>query len=337
MTGEIDTQGRISMIGGLELKLEIAYDAGSRTMIIPKENLYGDGGIERLSEALKRELQVLSYEAWKGPHDSFDYSRHLMQVVGVDRITQAAEIAFIDDEELDQIETCLIPHARSVAEALAANRHASRPPFRALYVKDVKELEQDGSQGSLWENGPCVFLVQTRSEEAIRGEFPILEERKRLWGFDPAFHDVTAVLREMAEAFGDRSGSLVPSSLVAPFFFLYREKERLDGFSPGPSFEQLRLFANNFTVQEVKFRACKAVLNRVYYYLSLLDSRQLDACPFLGKRDGIYVVDMSFIPEKYRLDLKRAEELLIVSLKRWLMTLESSSSASETQISTSLG
>ena len=88
------------------------------------------------------------------------------------------------------------------------------------------------------------------------------------------------------------------------------------------AFKGLKLFANNYTIQDVKIKECKAVLNRVYCHLSHQDPARLDACPFLAKQDGIYVVDLSFIPEKYRLDVKHAEKLLNQSLREWLLTVE---------------
>jgi len=132
------------------------------------------------------------------------------------------------------------------------------------------------------------------------------------------------VLRQMAESFRSDYDARAASWLAAPFFFLYRDKERLDGFSPGPLFTVFRLFANNYTCQGVKIRDSKAVLNRVAFYLSQLEPEMLDACPFLCIQEGIYVLDMSFIPEKYRLDLRRAERLVISSLERWLEVVEGS-------------
>jgi hypothetical protein len=60
-----------------------------------------------------------------------------------------------------------------------------------------------------------------------------------------------------------------------------------------------------------------------------LESTHADACFFLGKRNGIYTVDLSFIPEKYRLDVKHAEEVLNSCLKEWLIALEGSAQGSE--------
>ena len=111
--------------------------------------------------------------------------------------------------------------------------------------------------------------------------------------------------------------------MAAPFFFLLRQGVCLEGFGTGSLADELRLFANNYTAQGVKIKRCKAALNRAYHYLSQLEPEQLGACPFLSERDGIYVVDLSFIPEKYRLDVTRAENILNSGLKTWLTTVES--------------
>jgi hypothetical protein len=53
-----------------------------------------------------------------------------------------------------------------------------------------------------------------------------------------------------------------------------------------------------------------------------LDREQLDKCPFLSNREGIYVVDISYMPEKYRLDAKRAQEILNSGLRNWLSIMD---------------
>jgi len=95
MTGEIDTQGRVLGIGGLPVKLETAHAAGCKTMIIPKENLQGKEGVEGLPGDFKRELQILSYEEWEQGRELPDPSRYALQVIAVDHILQAAEVAFV--------------------------------------------------------------------------------------------------------------------------------------------------------------------------------------------------------------------------------------------------
>lgn len=330
MTGEIDTQGRITIIGGLDVKLETAYDAGCRTMIIPTENLFGEGGVERLSEALKQELHVLSYRDWKDNPSSFDYTRHTLQILGVDHIVQASDIAFIDEEELLKVEASFLPHARMVREALVAGSFSVQPEFRVVYVKDPQELVLDSSVDHFWEKSGCVFLVRPPAGDVVRSAFPELEMGKRLWDFDPKANNLGSMLHVMSESADAHAVAPLYSSLVAPFFFLVRDRETLDSFSPSPRFERLRLFANNFTVQGVKIRDSKAILNRVCLYLSGLNDELLDACPFLGVREGIHVIDMSFIPEKYRLDLRRAETIVGRSLQRWLHSVEGTGDRDDT-------
>lgn len=129
---------------------------------------------------------------------------------------------------------------------------------------------------------------------------------------------------------GPQGGGPVPFALIAPFFFLIRDKKTLEEFSRGPYCNTLRLFANNYTLQGVKIRESKPILNRVWWHLSRLTPQLLDTCPFIAMKEGIYVIDMSFIPEKYRLDLKRAETLIRKSLQRWLHCLESTEDRDDT-------
>lgn len=96
MTGEIDTQGRVLAVGGLDIKLETAYAADCKRMIIPKENLQGREGLDRLSNEFKLELQILSFEEWKTTQELQEATRPIMQVVAVEHILQAVEVAFVD-------------------------------------------------------------------------------------------------------------------------------------------------------------------------------------------------------------------------------------------------
>lgn len=322
MTGEIDTQGRITVVGGLDVKFETAYDAGCRTMIIPKQNLYGDGGVERLSDALKRELQVLTYEEWKENKHPFDYSRKLMELVAVDHIVQAADIAFINEDELQNMETALVPHARSATGVLAAAGVSHQSAVCLVYVKGLEELEGEGLDGAFWENNHSVLVVKAEAKEAILVRFPVLEEQKRWREYDPVSSDIAGILGDIADSLPDGAPAAITPSLVAPYYFLQRERKKLDELRGNSRLKGLKLFANNFVVQGVKVRSCKAPLNRVMFHLSHLDPERLRACPFLKIHEGVYVLDISFIPEKYRLDLARAERILTNSLKNWLMTVE---------------
>jgi ATP-dependent Lon protease len=60
----------------------------------------------------------------------------------------------------------------------------------------------------------------------------------------------------------------------------------------------------------------------VAFYLGRRDPSHTESCPFLAKKQGNYCVDLSLIPEKYRLDVKQAEEVLNRCLNRWLQEAE---------------
>jgi len=140
MTGEIDTHGRVTAVGGLDVKLETAASAGCKTVIIPRENLHRPGDIERFPEALRRELQVLTYEQWQGAHEPCDLVQHVLPVVAVDDIVQAHHVAVIYELELAAVETQFAAHARSVARELALRERGQRRGVLALVVKDLAEL-----------------------------------------------------------------------------------------------------------------------------------------------------------------------------------------------------
>ena len=330
MTGEIDTQGRVTLVGGLDLKLETSYDAGCKTMLIPRENLVGEGGIEKLSDALRDELQVLSYEEWKQEHEPFDRERHVLQVVAVDHILQAADVAFIRQEELDALVACFRPYADSMAAPLAKVRKKPERCIRILYVKDAGELDLEGFETSLWEKSGYVFLVGPEAKETVRMRFPDFEKQGRLWDFDPAGKHLASMFPKIAGAL--KTGSSGPVSLVlqAPYFFLSSDDVSKPGFDPGPDFSGMTLLANNYSDGGLKIKACKPVLNRAYAHLTRLDPGHLEACPFLCRRDNIHVVDLSYIPEKYRLDSKRAEAILTGCLRDWLTAVEKTQTREKT-------
>jgi ATP-dependent Lon protease len=110
-------------------------------------------------------------------------------------------------------------------------------------------------------------------------------------------------------------------SLVAPFYFLKRDGIGPGAFPEGVCHEGIKIFANNYTLQGIKIKGCKSALNHSYSWLARLRPETLDACPFLGRRDGVYVADLSFIPEQYRLDIQRAEKILNRCLHRWMETV----------------
>ncbi len=322
MTGEIDTQGRITGIGALAVKLESACDAGCKTVIIPRENLEGEEGVERLSDALKHELQTLTYETWKVRHSPFDHERHLLQIIAVDDILQAADIAFIDQEELKKLESAFVPHALSVAEMVAKDRESSTPRLTVLYLKDIKELEPETAEECFWESRECVLLAPPEVKATILARFPRLGTHACLRDFDPVRQDLGPILQELIAPVPEKPFTPVRVCMVAPFFFFVRQRAALEEYARNPAVEALQLFANNYTAQGFKIKVCKTLLNRVYNQLSRLDPTLLDECPFLAKREGIHIVDLSFIPEKYRLDTQRGAKILKGALSKWLTTIE---------------
>ncbi|MFC1836418.1 S16 family serine protease [Thermodesulfobacteriota bacterium] len=322
MTGEIDTHGRISVIGGLDVKLETACDAGCKTVVIPRENLAGETGIERLSDALKKEIQVLTYDEWKSKHQPFDYEQHTLQVVAVTDILQAAEISFIDDEEIESVETCFNEHALCAAQELLRSRKNRGRCVRVLYIKDPKELDLGDLEDPFWADCGSLFLVRPAASEDARRQLSEISENSLLLDFDASREDFSAIFEKLNKTVAGGLESLARLSMVAPFYSLKQNLSRIEALGLGPDFEGFRLFANNYTAQRVKIKSCKAILNRVFCYLAQLEEDFLDDCPFLSKIDEIYVVDLSFIPEKYRLDVGRAEEIVMKSLRNWLAQTE---------------
>jgi len=325
MTGEIDTQGRILGVGSLDVKLETAYDAGCKTMIIPKENLYGEEGIERLPEALKTELLVLSYEQWKGEHVPFDYGKDALQVVAVDHIVQAAEIACIDQEELARTEASFISHARSVVQAQRTIVMDRVVHCCVIYAKALEELDLGSLDPNFWDRFKCIFLLPTKMRDEVLRAYPDLEDRARFRDFDPSRETFASAVKEVEKTLaGTATGSPLRLSIIGPFFFLKAHSIHQADFPVSPPLQELRLLASNYICQGLKVKGCKPLLHRVYCHFAQLPLTVLDGCPFLSRHEGIYCVDLSFVPEKYRLHLKRTEEILNRGLKKWAAIVEGS-------------
>ena len=330
MTGEIDTQGRITAVGALDVKLDIAFDAGCKTIIIPEENLTGKGGLARLPDSLKEELQILTYEEWKEPHASFDYNRHALQVVAVKHIVEAVDIAFIYDLDIQSLRTPFLAHADQVAEHFGGVPIDSTRSPLIIQLKSLVELSSEHVEAALWKKIHCyTLLVNPQIRKTILDEFPDLETEVEFRDLDTGRQELSQVMEEILGAYTREPNAQVRVALVAPFFLL-----KQDGLLEGlphrfPSVRSLEVFANNYTVQDVKIKNCKALLNLTYCYLSHLEKEIIEACPFLGRREGIYVVDLSFIPEKYRLDIHRAEEILNDCLRHWVRRVEERSKGLE--------
>ena len=323
MTAEIDTRGRITAVGALSLKLETAFNAGCRTVIIPRENLFGEGGIERLPEALKEELQVLTYEEWIGNHRPFDYARQILEVVAVDDICQAASVAFIDDAELDALEVAFGSHAREVAQKLSAQSSQSPTTLQVLQLKSPEEVDPAFIDAFLHRTPYRLhLLILPEIREALLAHLGIRRKSLALTDFDPKKQRLTPILHGLLESSAGPSSTAVRPTLVAPYYLLKRDGISTGDFPPGAHFEGIRLCANNFTAQGVKIKRCKPLLNHAYAILAMLESSEIEACPFITRQDGVYVADLSFIPEKYRLDVPRSETILNRTLTRWLNTVK---------------
>ena len=220
VTGEIDTQGRITGVGGLDVKLETAANAGCKTVIIPRDNLHGPGGIERFPEALKRELQILTFEEWASPHEPFDYARHVLQVVAVDHILEAQQIACIDNDELKAVEERFVEHAETVAASLAARRGERQSCPVAVLVKDVSELAETHFMSTLCEHcSGCHLLIPREGQQTLLGRFPHLAPCVKPLDFDASSGNLAQALESLIEA-QPKSGAPARLAVIAPFFAL---------------------------------------------------------------------------------------------------------------------
>lgn len=323
MTAEIDTRGRITAVGALSLKLETAFNAGCRTVIIPRENLFGEGGIERLPEALKEELQVLTYEEWVGKHRPFDYAHHILEVVAVDDICQAAAVAFVEDADLAALETAFESHARETVQKLRTHSRLGRTTLQILQLKSLEEVDPAFMEVFLRRTDCHLnLLLLPELREAVQARLGRRLSSLGLIEFDPKEQRLTPILHGLLESAAGPSAKAVRPTLVAPYYLLKRDGIDPGDFPPGARSEGIRLCANNFTAQGVKIKRCKQLLNRAYATLAMLEAPEFEVCPFVARQDGIYVADLSYIPEKYRLDVQRAETILNRSLTHWLNTLK---------------
>lgn len=315
-TGEIDTQGRVTGIGGMAVKLETAYAAGCRTLIIPKENLTGNEGIDRLPEALKKELQILTFEQWESSHEPFDYSRHMLQVIAVDDIVQASKVAFIEQEEIDSFDLFFEEHAGKARAELAA---AGLRTLRVLFVDNFGAADPELPGAHLCSDGhECIILVRPDYREEISKKLDLSAGKGLIREFDPGRERLLDVLREIKSDYEGFSAQPLRMSLIAPLAFLRREAIRPEDLEPDAAFAGLRIFADSCTAGNVPVRDCSITLARSLSRLVDLSDELLEGCPFLSKSAGVYAPTVGFIAEKYRLDVRRAQEILDRCLSRWL-------------------
>jgi ATP-dependent Lon protease len=314
VTGEIDTQGRITAVGGLDVKLETAASAGCKTVIIPRENLRGPGGIERFPVALRRELQILSFSEWSGEHPPHDPSRHVLEVVAVDHIVEAWQVAALFTEPIEALLASLGASARALRDRLRGEPAPREHDVLVVVAKSVDELEEESLDGA--HDGHPVdrfVLVPPESERSAAKRLPELDASAHILTFDPGEQELRTELARAIERGAD-AGRARDLWLVGPYFLL--RQAIADGSHPVG-----RLCANNYCVQGFKLKHSKALLNRSYSVLAGLGPEAMSHCPLLAVREGVVVVDLSVIPERLRLDVARAELLLHQCFQAWLGAL----------------
>jgi hypothetical protein len=306
-TGEIGTRGRVTGIGGLDVKLETAVHAGCTTLIIPAENLRGPGGIASLPEALRRELQVLDMETWRQLHPSPDRSRQLLQVVAVNHLLEAWEVARVDPKDLDAAEAEVVARGERFARG-TAERHEPCPP--AILVKQAGELTGYGSAELCPDCPGCQLIVPegTGLPASATASRATIES-----------HDGAELAERTRRAVETRLATAGCASVVAPYFVL-REAgltEPRDG---------LVAIASNWTADGHKLKIDRSLVHRLACRVLGAGARALEECPLLERDDGVWVISLAAVPEKYRLDPLRAEALAARLIEAWLSSSELSAS-----------
>jgi len=322
MTGEIDTQGRILGVGALDLKLETACNAGCKTMIIPKENMGGVRGIEELPETLKKELQILTYGQWKTQHEPFDYRCHTLQVVAVDHISQAADVAFIKEDEIRKLANSFVDHGRKTASVLLKSNGRKGLPQCFWYIKDTSEVPETLASWPLLDKFRSIILCSSETQKGIRERMPSLIEEVVFQDFTPGKDSLNESIHRFIKSCDPQVRRSTYISIIAPFYFIIKEGIDASELARNAGVKEMRVFANNYTLQGVKIKPSKKALNEVYLRLAAMETKYVKNCPFLKQVNGIFVADLGFIPEKYRLDIKHAQEILQMATKKWVKSVD---------------
>jgi ATP-dependent Lon protease len=147
--------------------------------------------------------------------------------------------------------------------------------------------------------------------------------------FDPEAERLVDVLREIKNANWDSSGPPLIMTLIAPLPFLKKEGIRPEDLGRDADFLGLRIFAGCCTAENVPIRDCRTMLARFFSFLVKFTDELLEQCPFLAREDGVYAPTVAFIPEKYRIDARRAEEILDRGLLKWLNIISGESEEPE--------
>ncbi len=297
-TGEIGTRGRITGVGGLDVKLETAVHAGCKTLVIPRENLVGPAGIAGLPEALKRELQVLDFAEWRENRRSMDYEHQLLRVVAVGHLTEAWEVARLDTAALDEVEQRVVEHAEQFAQHAISDRPC--PPN--VVVKDDGELAGFGSPALCAGCPGCHLLVPSGSELPAS-----VADRAQQIHYAPGG---SGLARQLESTVSDQLRSGERPVVVAPYFVL-RDAGLVDR-------QDVVAVASNWLTDGRKLSSGRDLVHRVSCRLLRNGRETLEGFPLFRRQDGVYAITLDAVPEECRLDLGRCEELVRRFLSRWL-------------------
>jgi len=308
MTGEIDTQGRISAIGGLDIKLETAYDAGCKTVIVPMQNLEQDMPLAKFRKTMNERVQILSYNEWNSQPGSFNHGRHRIQIIGVDHLLEAADIALIKQEDMDSIGKRFSDFAQFVGRMVNLD---TDPAGHEFCLPAAKAARAGGKGGTNRHSYLC--LIRPDIEAAVPTRFP--NPGTVLPIFDISADGALEAVESILGKYHDESTRNPLFALLGSYSVLAKARSTLDRrIGQG----RLIYLANNYTAQGIRLSRGRALVSKLYVSVSQSIPKYLDTCPYLKKLRGIYVIDLSFIPEKYRLDVKRAERILESGLNQWV-------------------
>ena len=207
MTGEIDTRAESPGSGAWVSSWKPSYAAGCKTLIIPRENLTGAEGISRLPEALKHGTPDPYLLTVAADHEPFDYTRHVLQVVAVDDIVQAADVAFIDQEEIESLDGLFTTHAQKAFVEGAGKEPPTLRELKILYLDNPEEANATLLHGdSCSEDCGCVILIGSDIREDILPRVETLGGKTTIRSFDPSTERLADVVKEIKEAYSKSSG-----------------------------------------------------------------------------------------------------------------------------------
>ncbi len=98
---------------------------------------------------------------------SVDHEHHSLRVVAVDHILQAADVAFIDEEELKELTSRFVTIRQRCSRSNHSSAQSAAPCFPVVYVKGVSELKLETFADTFWQESGGVFLVQPDVRDSI--------------------------------------------------------------------------------------------------------------------------------------------------------------------------